>query len=89
MKLDLPEWELSLESGSPRTLEIFDEDTAEWRSGTVDRWAMDGRTLVSFTDAGVSQWLDLTKCRYRWVVNTPQLADGVMGAGDDGRGGEP
>ena len=65
------------------------EDTAEWRAGTVDRWAVDGRTLISFDDAGVSQWLDLTKCRYRWVVNTPRLADGATGTVGDDPAGEP
>ena len=79
VKLDLPEQPLT--NGSPQKVEIFDEEAAEWSLATVEKWAVDGRTFIRFDDAsGRAMWIDLTRCRYRWVLDTRQSAAEGQGA---------
>ena len=69
IRLDMPEFELELPEGSPQRVEIYDDKTAQWDAASTERWAVDGRVSLRFdgnTDECV--WVDLTKCRYRWLT---------------------
>ena len=69
IRLDMPELELELPEGTPQRIEIFDDMTSTWRAASTERWAVDGRVSLRFDDNDEEcLWLDLTKCRYRWLV---------------------
>ena len=69
IKLDMPELELEVPEGTPQRIEIYDDTTAQWRGATTERWAVDGRVSLRFDDNDEEcLWLDLTKCRYRWLA---------------------
>ena len=69
VRLDMPEWEQPLPEGSPQHLEIYDEYSASWDRAIAEKWAVDGRVFVRFSDSEKDAlWLDLTTCRYRWTT---------------------
>ena len=69
IRLDMPEYEMELPEGTPQRVEVYDEKTAEWRAAATERWAIDGRVSLRFDNNDEEcLWLDLTKCRYRWLA---------------------
>ena len=75
VKLDMPELE-STQEGSPRILEIYDEEVGDWVRGRVEKLAVDGRTMIRFDSSSkLAQWIDLTRCRYRWLTEVPGVTD--------------
>ena len=69
IKLDMPEFELDMPEGTPQRVEIYDEYEARWKAATTERWAVDGRVSLRFDeDKETCAWVDLTKCRYRWLT---------------------
>ena len=69
IKLDMPEFDVESYNGAPSRLEIFDDQTSEWQPGQVEKMSVDGRMLIRFDSSdGMTQWMDLTRCRYRWLV---------------------
>ena len=73
VKLDMPEYESVPEAG-PQGIEIFQNELGAWVKGTVEKVAVDGRLLVRFEGSGLTQWLDVTRTRYRWLVGERPLA---------------
>ena len=69
IKLDMPEYEVEMPEGTPQKVEIYDEDMAQWDAASVERWAVDGRVCLRF-DGNEDEciWVDLTKCRFRWIA---------------------
>ena len=60
-------------------VEILDEETAEWLSGHIEKLAVDGRTFIRFDEGqGSAQWVDLTKCRYRWIVESGRSSASLL-----------
>ena len=83
VKLDMPEWEQPAETGSPQKVELYCDAEAVWREAVVERWAIDGRVYLRFADTPAEGiWLDLTKCRYRWLVTNPAGSEGAQADGD-------
>ena len=69
IRLDMPELELDMPEGTPQRVEIYDETLAQWDAASVERWAVDGRVSLRFDDNKEERTLvDLTKCRYRWLL---------------------
>ena len=64
IKLDMPE--LELRPGQPKRLEMRMKETQPWGEYTVERFGLDGRVSLR-TPAGSAQWVDLSKCEYRWL----------------------
>ena len=90
IKLDMPEWELEMPEGTPQRLEIYDDTAAEWNAASTERWAVDGRVSIRFDDSqGDCIWVDLTKCRYRWLegpVAGHVDSEPIGGGAAEGRG---
>ena len=86
IRLDMPELELELPEGTPQRVEIYDEDAAQWDAASTERWAVDGRVCLRFDSNEEERiWVDLTKCRYRWLAGPvasvkPAEADGGEGS---------
>lgn len=69
VKLDLPEYQPDVGADRPKALEIYDDASGDWIKGKVEKLAVDGRTLIRLEgDPETSEWMDLTKCRYRWLL---------------------
>ena len=69
IRLDMPEFEVEMPEGTPQRVEIYDEDTAQWDAASVERWAVDGRVCLRFDGSEDERiWVDLTKCRFRWIA---------------------
>ena len=71
---------MELPEGSPQRVEIYDDMKAQWDAASTERWAIDGRVSLRF-DSNEEEcvWVDLTKCRYRWLtgpVAVEQPTDG-------------
>ena len=64
IKLDMPE--LELRPGQPKRLEMRQRETQPWGEYTVERFGLDGRVSLR-TPGGAAQWVDLSKCEYRWL----------------------
>ena len=64
IKLDMPE--LELRPGQPKRLEMRMKETQPWGEYTVERFGLDGRVSLR-TPGGSAQWVDLSKCEYRWL----------------------
>ena len=88
-KLDMPEFDIELDAQQPRKLEIFDEDRDEWYRCTLERAAVDGRLFLRFEgEVDDARWMDLTKCRYRWVLEPQTTRGGSSAELLEGSGGE-
>ena len=84
IKLDMPELELELPEGQPQRVEIYDETTAQWDAASTERWAVDGRVSLRFDNNDEeSVWVDLTKCRYRWLAGPVALSGPALEAGGE------
>ena len=79
IRLDMPELELEVPAGTPQRIEIYDDATAEWNAASTERWAVDGRVSLRFDyNEEDCVWVDLTKCRYRWLagpISVPKPAE--------------
>ena len=59
-------------------------DPEVWHEATVIGLAVDGRVQVKWTRTGLTSWLDLTRCRYKWVLaNSGGAEDGGPGKAQD------
>ena len=84
IRLDMPEYEVEMPEGTPQKVEIYDEDMAQWDAASVERWAVDGRVCLRFdSNEDERVWVDLTKCRYRWLAGPVANARPNEGAGDE------
>ena len=84
IRLDMPELEMELPEGTPQRVEIYDDETAQWNAATTERWAVDGRVSLRFDyNEEECVWVDLTRCRYRWLTGPV-----AVGGKADGEGGE-
>ena len=67
IKLDMPS--LDIHPDQPRVLEILNEDGDDWSKGTIERFSVDGRAAIRYTEnPEVLEWVDLSAQRYRWVL---------------------
>lgn len=51
-----------------RRVEILQEDEATYRAGTVTEHGYGGVVKIRWDSDGASEWTDLTKEQYRWVI---------------------
>ena len=69
VKLDMPELELAPDQ--PRMFEVLPEEAdpvSGWIQYRLERYAVDGTVRASRIDRPErKEWLDLSKCRYRWI----------------------
>ncbi len=79
IKIDLPTFEL--DEHQPRCLEILrpGEDEEEgWERYYIERFGADGQVLLRHsTNLGHTEWVDLSRERYRWILRSSgeELAD--------------
>ena len=74
VKLDFPV--LPLEPGQRKVLEIFDNQSGEWKRREIRRFAIDGRVNAQpmvregdgYVEDGPASWVDLSEVHYRWVA---------------------
>ena len=65
--LDMPE--IELHPDQHRVIEIHDPRSDEWRRAVVEKFSVDGRCQLRWSDTQMlSEWTDLTRMRYRWVA---------------------
>jgi hypothetical protein len=76
VKVDMPELDVKLE-GTHR-IELFDADAGDWRAAELLQIGADGKIRLRYDDdAATTEWLDLSKERYRWIRGTTRaLTDG-------------
>ena len=80
IRIDLPELELKGESQLKRLLIADLADPEVWHEATVIGLAVDGGVQVKWTKTGLTSWLDLTRCRYKWILaNSRGIEDGDPG----------
>ena len=68
IKVELPV--LDVDGAQPRTLETLEEDGETWKRWGVESVAVDGGVklnAMSEPETAFSQWVDLSRVRYRWV----------------------
>ena len=68
IRVYLPELELKGESQLKRLLIADLSDPEVWHEATVIGLAVDGRVQVQWSRTGLTAWLDLSRCRYKWVL---------------------
>ena len=84
IRLDMPELELEFPEGQPQRVEIYDEATAQWDAASTERWAVDGRVSLRFDNSEEEcVWVDLTKCRYRWLEGPVAVSRPAVEAGGE------
>ena len=80
IRIDLPELELKGDRQLKKLLIADLSDPEVWHEATVIGLAVDGRVQVKWTKTGLTFWLDLTRCRYKWVLaNSRGIKDGDPG----------
>ena len=80
IRIDLPEVELKGDNQLKRILIADLSDPEVWHEATVIGLAVDGRVQVKWTKIGLTAWLDLARCQYKWVLaNSRGIEDGSPG----------
>ena len=73
VKLDMPE--LAVHPDQCRIIEVHDPTTDEWRRASIEKFSVDGRCQLQWTDdQSRTEWADLTRMRYRWVARRARNA---------------
>ena len=68
VKLDMPELEQLGFKGGQR-IELREPKSDDWRKGTVEKMAVDGRAQIRFDDEPqVKANVELASCQFRWLL---------------------
>ena len=64
---DMPELQLSTRQN--RDFELYDNTKDLWERYKIEKYSIDGRVFVrKQSNPNETEWLDLSRQRYRWVV---------------------
>ena len=70
IKVDMPEFDI--DPNQPRELELHEDPSdpdAGWVRYRIEKFSVDGTVLLRNHDnRNRVKWVDLAKCRYRWIV---------------------
>ena len=89
IRIDLPEMELPGERQLKRLLIADLADPEVWHEATVVGLAVDGRVCIKWIKTGLTAWIDLARCRYKWVLANSGETDAVVPGVEPGATQDP